>query len=300
MSISYEYYKIFYYAALHKNFSKAANELHNSQPNITRIIGNLEDELGCKLFERSNKGLTLTRAGETLFYYVNSAHKILQLGERELTRKGEKQISLGLSIGISRSILYDFVLPIIKDFDTKFPDVTIKLYNNSAPNLVDHTRDGMFDLSLLTDVSDDLKGIKKNIIGSFTDYLICGSSYMELYRDGMPLKELERLPLICLREGTETYAFYRNWFIKLGLTFSPHIEVATVEQVLSFVKQDMGFGFIFPKYAEEAIAKGEVYRVLTDEPIPSRELTLIKRRDNADNAYADILEEMIMASRHKI
>ena len=45
MSINYEHYRIFYYVAKHKSFTQAANVLVNSQPNITRSIKNLEQEL---------------------------------------------------------------------------------------------------------------------------------------------------------------------------------------------------------------------------------------------------------------
>ena len=73
MSVSNEYYKVFYYVARYKSFSKAAKALLSSQPNITRIIGNLESELGCKLFERTNQGAVLTPAGENLYKYAEAA-----------------------------------------------------------------------------------------------------------------------------------------------------------------------------------------------------------------------------------
>ena len=47
MNISYDYYKIFYYAAKCQNITQAAAILRNNQPNVTRAIKNLEKELGC-------------------------------------------------------------------------------------------------------------------------------------------------------------------------------------------------------------------------------------------------------------
>ncbi len=52
MHISYDYYRIFYYAAKYQSFSAAANAMENNQPNLTRSIKRLEQELGCKLFIR--------------------------------------------------------------------------------------------------------------------------------------------------------------------------------------------------------------------------------------------------------
>ena len=61
MEITYDYYRIFYYAAKYKSFSKAAEILMSNQPNITHFMNNLENQLGCRLFIRSNRGVTLTR-----------------------------------------------------------------------------------------------------------------------------------------------------------------------------------------------------------------------------------------------
>ena len=60
MNVNYEYYRIFYYVAKYKSFTKAANVLYANQPNITRTINRLESELGCRLFERTHQGVTLT------------------------------------------------------------------------------------------------------------------------------------------------------------------------------------------------------------------------------------------------
>ena len=60
MNISYDSYRVFYYAAKYKSFSRAAAALYNNQPNVTRIIKRLESELHCALFFRSSLGVRLT------------------------------------------------------------------------------------------------------------------------------------------------------------------------------------------------------------------------------------------------
>lgn len=63
----FDYYRIFYYVAKYKSFSKAAKFLHNNQPNITRCMNIMESELGCTLFIRSHRGIKLTPEGEQLY-----------------------------------------------------------------------------------------------------------------------------------------------------------------------------------------------------------------------------------------
>ena len=50
MDVNFEYYKIFYYVAKYHNFTKAAQALNNSQPNITRAMNCLEQQLNTTLF----------------------------------------------------------------------------------------------------------------------------------------------------------------------------------------------------------------------------------------------------------
>ena len=88
MNINYEYYRIFYYVAKLKSFTQAAACLMNSQPNITRTIRNLERELGCPLFIRSNRQVTLTAEGEALYRHVTIAVEQLQAADR-LALSGE-------------------------------------------------------------------------------------------------------------------------------------------------------------------------------------------------------------------
>ena len=67
MNINYDYYRIFYFVAKYGNISQAAKLLLNNQPNLTRTIKNLESELGCPLFSRTNRGMRLTPEGQKLY-----------------------------------------------------------------------------------------------------------------------------------------------------------------------------------------------------------------------------------------
>lgn len=86
MTANFEHYKIFYYVAKYKNLTRAANALVTSQPSVTYCMQNLESVLGCKLFIRSRKGVTLTSEGELLYSYVAPACQQLIQGGRKIER----------------------------------------------------------------------------------------------------------------------------------------------------------------------------------------------------------------------
>ena len=98
MNITYDYYRIFYYVAKYHSFTQAANILFSSQPNVTRAIKNLENELGCTLFVRSNKRVELTPEGEALYEHISLAFEHIQAGEEEISQKRSLQKGV-VSIG---------------------------------------------------------------------------------------------------------------------------------------------------------------------------------------------------------
>lgn len=55
MNVNFEYYKIFFYVAKYHNFTKAAHVLGNSQPNVTRAMNCLEQQINTLLFVRTNR-----------------------------------------------------------------------------------------------------------------------------------------------------------------------------------------------------------------------------------------------------
>ena len=139
MNISYEAYRVFYYTAKTRSFTQAANALGNSQPNITRIIKNLERELGCTLFLRNNRHVELTAEGETLYRHVSAAFEQLQAGEEALLRGGGLDGGI-LRIAATEIALHVFLLPVLSRFRGRYPGVHIKLFNGSTPAAIDELK----------------------------------------------------------------------------------------------------------------------------------------------------------------
>ena len=81
MDVNYEYYKIFYYVARYGNFTRAARALGSGQPNVTRAMNCLEEQVHSTLFIRTNRGVRLTPEGELLYRHVESAISQIQAAE---------------------------------------------------------------------------------------------------------------------------------------------------------------------------------------------------------------------------
>lgn len=120
MYISYEYYRIFYHVARCGNLTKAAEALQNSQPNLTRAIRNLEAEIGCPLFSRTNRGMILTPEGEGLYRHIKIACTEIEAGEAAVTQSRTLErgnVFLAASEGALRCLL----LPVLKGIRKSTP-----------------------------------------------------------------------------------------------------------------------------------------------------------------------------------
>ena len=108
MNVNFEYYRIFYYVAKYHNFTKAAHALGSSQPNVTRAMNCLEQQINTTLFVRTNRGIQLTPEGEKLYTHISAAMSQIFAAEEELS--DSTGLSHGsIAIGVSETALNIFL-----------------------------------------------------------------------------------------------------------------------------------------------------------------------------------------------
>ncbi|MGN1084128.1 MAG: LysR family transcriptional regulator [Lachnospiraceae bacterium] len=293
MFISYDYYRIFYYVAKYGNFTQAAEALMNNQPNITRTIKNLESELGCTLFVRSNRGVTLTPEGERLYVHISAAMEHIQAGEEEISL--ERTLQKGLvTIGASEIALRCFLIPVLKSFRQKHPGVRLKVFNHSTPQALSALKSGLIDIAVVTTPLGDMSGLSCSEIKKVRETAVCGAAFPELIGRKVALSELKDYPIISLGEKTKTYEMYSEWFSENGCKFSPDIEAATADQILPMVMNELGIGFVPEEFLEEYNANQTIKQITLQNEIPQRSICLVKRTAQTLNIAAKKLQSMIL------
>lgn len=291
MNISYEYYRVFYYAAKCGSITKAAKELMSNQPNVTRIIKALEENLGCALFVRSHNGIAMTPEGEGLYAHVKIAVENITAGEEELAcRKG---LQKGLvSIAASEVALRCLLLPILNQYRHRYPGVQMKISNHSTPQAIVALQNGLADIAVVTTPLDKSDRVHVTRIREFHECAVCGDAYTSLLSAPLSLSDLSDIPLICLGASTKTYAFYAELFARHGLSLRPDMEAATADQILPMVRNNLGIGFV-----PEDFLTGEsagIHRLTLTEEIPPRAICLVTNKEAPLSAAARELEKMIL------
>ena len=236
--ITYDYYRIFYFVARYKSFTKAAKMLGNNQPNITRCMNILEQELKCTLFLRSNRGISLTPEGKKLYEHVAIAYEQLQIGEEEIRQNGELENGL-VSIGASENALRLVLLSRLEKFHEQYPHVRLRISNHSTPQAIQALRSDIVDFAAVTTPLDIKGPLEKIPLASYREILIGGKKYKKLAEQIQKLENIASLPFVSLDENSSTRELYNSFFLEHGLSFSPDMETATTDQMLPLIVHNL-------------------------------------------------------------
>lgn len=290
MYISYDYYRIFYYVARYGSISKAASVLMNNQPNLTRTIKNLEGELGCPLFSRTNRGVKLTPEGKRLYEHIKIAFEQIEAGEAEIV--DSKSLQNGsVYISASEVALHCCLLPIFKKYCALYPNIRLHVSNHSTPQAIEALKEGLVDFAIVSTPTVKSTNLEEITVKKFQEVLISSNAYKELKNKIVSLADLTDYPLISLSSQTKTFDFYSKLYEGYGLAYVPDIEAATADQILPMVRSDLGLGFV-----PEDFIKGvnDIFTVKTTEKIPMREICLIKRKGQLLSMAAKEFEKMML------
>ena len=162
-----------------ENVSRAALELHVSQPALSRQIRDLEDELGFLLLERSAKSVRLTDAGKT---FQAEARAVLQRVDEAL--KTARAVATGgrgeLHVGYAPSLTVRILPPTLRTFQAGSPNVRVLLHDLSTEEMLARLRDGTLQIAFLVRP---------------TRAMLCGLRFEELLRDSLCLAVAPKHPL---------------------------------------------------------------------------------------------------------
>ncbi|MDW5597564.1 LysR family transcriptional regulator [Conexibacter stalactiti] len=208
------------------SFTLAAQRLGVGQPAASTAIRRLEDTLGVELFTRTQQGVTLTVAGETLLpaarrtlLAATDARELIAAvngGERDTIRFGNTQVTYGLRVG-----------ELLSQFRLRRPLISAELLNGGigAAKLIEHVRDSRLDCAISASVRKAPPGVRFETLYS-TEYGIhVAVDHPRLRGPYVTPQELAREPLVGSPAGTPERADLDHLLELLGI--APPIPLET-------------------------------------------------------------------------
>jgi DNA-binding transcriptional LysR family regulator len=270
-----------YVLAVYKNksFTKAAEELHIAQPSLSKQIAKLEHEFGIKLFYRGHGKVEPTLDG---LRFVDQAEKILRMQndlERELYER-KQGVGGELIIGSTPVTGGRILPPLLQAFSERYPNVAIRLVEESTEELTNLTVKGLIDLSILAlPVENPLLATKKMLTEplyvalprepqkwmpvELQNFL---SSSKTNKVDFLTMEELANYPFILLKQGFGFRRTVLELCAKGG--FQPHVayETSSIELAQSLVGYGLGITIVPDMVVHRDTQKCPLYFKLDSKP----------------------------------
>lgn len=133
----------------HQHFGKAAEACFVSQPALSMQIQKLEEILGIKLLERTNKSLLFTREGTVIAEHARKIlHEITEI--QEFAKRAKAPYSGELKIGIFPSLAPYFLPLIMPSLSKKYKNISFYLIEEKSQTLIEKLKDGKLDIAFLS------------------------------------------------------------------------------------------------------------------------------------------------------
>ncbi|WP_095190294.1 LysR family transcriptional regulator [Pseudomonas sp. Irchel 3E19] len=237
-------------AARHESFTKAAEELSLTQGAICRQIASLEDFLGVELFRRSRRGVKLTEAG--LSYSRRVATQLDAVERDTLSVMGQQGANV-IELAVVPTFGTQWLLPRLKDFQLKHPEVTVNLTNRTRPFLFADTD---FDAAIYFGDAD-WSGTESHRLMGENPMPVCSPALLGK-KIQLTADEIAELPL--LQQTTRPYA-WRQWFNSQHLNI-PRDMTGPRYELFSMLAQaamhDMGIALIPPFLIQRELAENRL------------------------------------------
>ncbi|MFV8290730.1 LysR family transcriptional regulator [Aerococcus viridans] len=139
-----------YFVAIAKaeNFTAAAEALHVTQPTLSKQVKELEEDLGKQLLIRGSRKVSLTADGHLLQKRASEIIDLLNRTEAEI-RKPDDVIAGSVHIGGGESASMRLIAKIVKDLQTKYPDIQFHLYSGIAEDIKERLDNGLLDFGVV-------------------------------------------------------------------------------------------------------------------------------------------------------
>jgi DNA-binding transcriptional LysR family regulator len=273
---------VFQTVARRLSFSQAADDLHLSQPAVSKHIRQLELEMGVTLFHRVGNRVELTDAGRILADYAQRMGVLTEevrrvLGELEGLRRGELRLSASSAPGL-------YWLPdIMAQFARRYPAIQLSLRLSNSGDALQQVLAGEVELGF-AGVAFAAPGLQVRPFAQDELVLIAPAGHRLVRQAVFTPHSLARETMILRESGSGTRQVIEERLAQLGLAPGRVLEIAGSEGVRRAVAAGLGVGFASRRSVSLEIAQGLLQVAEIPELRIMRTLFALSRKDARPSA----------------
>ncbi|GMV51709.1 MAG: transcription regulator LysR family protein [Nitrospira sp.] len=278
--------------AVHQNFTRAAEQVHVSQPSLSVQVAGLERELGTRLFDRLGRTVVLTQAGELfrphaerILREVDQATQAVQ----ELTGSQRGRLVIG-TLSTVNSYL---IPPLVSRFKRQFPFVHLQVHAQPSSDIVNGLFANRLDMGICLLPLDDPR---LTVIPLFEERLaLVAPPHMAIGRPRTRMQDLTQLPLVlmpvdyCLRKMVEAEC------AKVGVLPNVVLEMSSPEGILQAVAEGTGATILPELYVRARLSGTALQLIELYDPTPRHVVGLAylskRHRSQAAESFAQLCRD---------
>lgn len=269
------------------SFRGAARRLHMTQPAVSQRIGQLETELGTRLFDRRQRAVSLTATGRELLTY---ADKLLRLRGDMLHALSETASLRGvLRLGVSETIVHTWLPRFIERLNKVYPHLGLEIEVDTSSNLSDRLMARQVDLAFM--LGPLAEPAIRNLALCRYPVGFVASAAIKWPRRIVTLAELAAWPIITFAKNTQPYVEVRELFNRPDLPPVRLHASASLSTVVRLALDGLGIAVIPPAIVQAELAAKTLRLVEVVEKIP--ELSFVASWPvNVDSPAAETVAAM--------
>lgn len=240
-----------------ENFSKAAEELHMTQPAVSQYIRTLEQSIGTRLLERSNKYVRLNQAGEIVYHH---AKEIIALYTRmqslvdDLTNKASGPIAIGASYTFG-----EYILPhIIAKMKEQYPDIHPSIRIQNTKEIIELVKKHQLDIGIIEGFFEE-DVLNSEVVSKDRMFIVASPRHRLVGEKGKKtFADLEEETWILREEGSGTREAAENLFRRYGFTPKKIMEFGSTQLIKESVEAGLGISLLSSWAIKKELTNGYI------------------------------------------
>lgn len=198
------------------SFTQAAESLHLTQSTISKMVRQLEDEVGAQLLVRDGRKLTLTDTGRIVYQHgqemlANMRQLTLEVRDTQALQRGS------LTVGIPPMINVLFT-PVLKAFRARHPNISLTLQEDTGQQIERKVAGGELEIGMTVLPADPELDLVTVAVASYPIWALAEPGTFQKNRTTLPFKALAGLPLVLLKDEFALTRSLRQHFAQAGFT----------------------------------------------------------------------------------
>ncbi len=229
--------KVFEATARHLSFTRAAEELHLTQPTVSMQIKQLTGTVSMPLFEQIGKRIHLTGAGQELYQTCRDVFGSLERFEMNIAdRKGMKKGRLRLAVITTAEY---FAPRLLGPFCQHYPGVDVSLQVTNRESILQRLVENLDDLYILGQPPENLNVHSQPFLENPL-VVVAPRSHPLAKRKRIPLKQLSEEPFLMREAGSGTRIAAQRLFDEHGIRLNIRMELGSNEAIKQAIAGGLG------------------------------------------------------------